>query len=141
MYKSSNCQIYLTILVYRKLAYCTHLHKILYYITSVQKWYIARQYNYWFIVRHYNIFYITSLNTSVTNRFGHTMVSMLPSSAWDYGLEAQSSQTKDYKIDIYCFSVRLTALRRKSEDWLAWNQDNVSECRNMSPCGLLVSVS
>jgi hypothetical protein len=64
------------------------------------------------------------------------------------------SRVKDYRIDlwvggpvesktigIYCFSVRFTALRRKSEDWLAWNQDNVSECRNMSPCGLLVSVS
>ena len=32
-----------------------------------------------------------------------------------------------YKIGICCFSVNQTALRRKSKDWLAWNQDNVSE--------------
>jgi hypothetical protein len=31
-----------------------------------------------------------------------------------------------YKIGICCFSVYQTALRRKSKDWLAWNQDNVN---------------
>jgi hypothetical protein len=34
-------------------------------------------------------------------------------------------QTKDYKIGICCFSTRHAALRRKSKDWLARNQDNV----------------
>jgi hypothetical protein len=35
-----------------------------------------------------------------------------------------SSQTKDYKIGIFCFSVKYAALRRKSKDWLALNQYN-----------------
>ena len=29
-----------------------------------------------------------------------------------------SGQTKDYKIGIFCFSVKYAALRRKSKDWL-----------------------
>ncbi len=36
-------------------------------------------------------------------------------------------KNEQYKIGICCFSVNQTALRRKSKDWLAWNQDNVSE--------------
>ena len=44
---------------------------------------------------------------------------------------------KDYKIGICCFSSKHTALRRKSKDWLALNQDNVSEWGDMSVCGLL----
>ena len=36
-------------------------------------------------------------------------------------------QTNDYKIGICCFSAKYVALRRKSKDWLARNQDNVSE--------------
>jgi hypothetical protein len=35
--------------------------------------------------------------------------------------------TKDYKIGIFCFSVKYAALRRKSKDWLALNQYNVSK--------------
>ena len=35
----------------------------------------------------------------------------------DRGLEPGSGQTKDYKIDICCFSVKHAALRRKSKDW------------------------
>ena len=45
-----------------------------------------------------------------------------------------SSQTKDYKISICCFSTKHAALRRKSKDLLAWNQANVSEWRNVSIC-------
>jgi hypothetical protein len=48
-----------------------------------------------------------------------------------------SSQTKDYKIGICCFSAQQAALRRKSKDWLARNQANVSEWGNMSTRGLL----
>jgi hypothetical protein len=36
-----------------------------------------------------------------------------------------------------CFSAKHAALRRKSEDWLAKHQDNVSEWGDMSICGLL----
>jgi len=54
------------------------------------------------------------------------MVRMLASSAVDRS-SPQSGQTKDYKIGICCFSAKHAALRRKSKDCLALNQDNVSE--------------
>jgi hypothetical protein len=46
-------------------------------------------------------------------------------------------QTKDYKNGICCFSAKYAALRRKSKDWLARNQNNVSEWSDMSIRGLL----
>jgi hypothetical protein len=55
------------------------------------------------------------------------MVSVLASSVVDRRFEFRSGQTKDYKIDIYCFSAKHAALRRESKDWLAENQDNVSD--------------
>jgi hypothetical protein len=54
-------------------------------------------------------------------------VSVLASSAVDRGIEPLVGQTKDYKIGICCFSAKRAALRRKSKDWLARNQNNVSE--------------
>ena len=60
------------------------------------------------------------------------MVSVLASSVVDRGFEPQSRETKDYKIGICCFSTKHAALRRKSKDWLARNQDNVSESGDMS---------
>ena len=65
------------------------------------------------------------------------MVSVLTSSAVDRGFEPRSGQTKDYKIGICCFSAKHTALRRKSKDWLARNQNNVSEWSDMSTRRLL----
>ena len=46
------------------------------------------------------------------------------SSAVDRGFKPRLGQTKYYKIGIYCFSAKHTAIRRKSKGWLAWNQDN-----------------
>ena len=72
------------------------------------------------------------------------MVSVLPSSAVDCGLESPSGKTIDYEIGICCFSAMHAALRRKNKDWLAgalrrknkdWlarNQNNVFECSDMS---------
>ena len=57
--------------------------------------------------------------------FGGVMVSVLASSAVDRGFEPRSGQTKDYKIGICCFSAKHAALKRKSDDWLARNQNNV----------------
>ena len=37
-----------------------------------------------------------------------------------------------------CFSAKNATLRRKSTDWLARNQDNVSEWGDMSTHGLLL---
>ena len=65
------------------------------------------------------------------------MVSVLASSGVDRGFQPQSGQTKEYKIDLCCFSAKHAALRRKSKGWLARNRDNVSECSDMSICGLL----
>jgi hypothetical protein len=67
------------------------------------------------------------------------MVSVLASSAIDCGCELRSCQTKEYKIDICCFSAKNAALRRKSKDWLARNQNNVSEWRDISTQWLLLA--
>jgi hypothetical protein len=76
-------------------------------------------------------------NINQKHRIGGVMVSVLASSAVDRGFEPQSGQTKDYKIGICCFSAKHAALRRKSKDWLARNQNNVSEWSDISTRGLL----
>ena len=65
------------------------------------------------------------------------MVSVLASSAVEHGFESRWGQTKDYKIGICCFSSKHAALRRKSKDWSALNQNNVSEWSDMSTRRLL----
>ena len=65
------------------------------------------------------------------------MVCMLVLSAVDRGFEPRLGQTKDYKIGISCFSAKHAVLKRKSKDWLARNQNNVSEWGDMSIHGLL----
>ena len=54
----------------------------------------------------------------------------------DRGFEPQLGQTKDFKIDICCFSAERAALRSKSKDWLDRNQDNVSEWSDIFTRGL-----
>ena len=71
------------------------------------------------------------------HRIGGVMVSVLASSAVDRGFEPRSGQTKDYKIGMCCFSDKHAALRRKSKDWLARNQNNMSEWSDISTRGLL----
>ena len=56
-------------------------------------------------------------------------------------VQAPIDQTKDLKIGISYFSTKHAALRRKSKDWLAWNQDNVAEWDGMSICRLFFSLS
>ena len=73
------------------------------------------------------------------NRIGGVMVSVLASIVIDRGFEPWSGQTKNYKIGICCFSSKYAELRRKSKDWLAHNQDNVSEWGDMSIRELLFS--
>jgi hypothetical protein len=65
------------------------------------------------------------------------MVSSLASSAGDRGFELRSGQSQDYTIDICSYSIKYAASRKKSKDWLARNQDNVSEWSEMSTRGLL----
>jgi hypothetical protein len=46
-------------------------------------------------------------------------------------------QTIDYKIGMCCFTAKHVALRRKSKDMLARDQNNMSEWCDMSTRGLL----
>ena len=73
----------------------------------------------------------------VLNRIGGEMVSVLASSAMNLGFESRSGQTKDYSIDLCFFIAKQAALRRKSKNWLARNQNNVSGWSDMSISGLL----
>ena len=66
------------------------------------------------------------------NCIGSVMISVLASSAIDCGYEPHSYQTKEYKIGSCCFSAMNAALRRKSKDCLARNQNNVSEWSDIS---------
>jgi len=65
------------------------------------------------------------------------MVRMLSSRAVDRALEPRSCQTKDYEMCICCFSAKHTTSRSKNKDWLARNQNNVSECGDLTIRGLL----
>ena len=65
------------------------------------------------------------------------MIRVFTSSGVDRGFESRSNHKKYCEIGICCFSAKHAALRRKSKDWLALNQDNVSEWRDMSICRLL----
>ena len=66
------------------------------------------------------------------------MVCVIVSSAVDREFEPQSGETKDYKIDMWCFFAKHAALKSKCKEWLAWNQSNVSEWSDMSTRGLLL---
>ena len=78
--------------------------------------------------------YILSL---ICSRISGVMVSVHFSSEEDRGFKPRLDQTKDYKIAICCFSAKHAALRIKCNDWLARNQNNVTECGDMSISRLL----
>ena len=60
-----------------------------------------------------------------TNSISGVMVSVLASRTVDRGYENRLGKTKDYKIDIYFFSGKHSAMRNKSKDWLVRNHDYV----------------
>ena len=60
------------------------------------------------------------------------MVSVLDSRVVDRRIELRSGQPKHYEISVCYFSEKHTPLRRKSKDWSARNQNNVSEWSDMS---------
>jgi hypothetical protein len=73
-----------------------------------------------------------------TNKcIGAVMVSVLASYAVVLGFKPRLGQIKHYEIGICCFSNKHTSLRSKNKDWLAQNQDNVSECSDLSTRKLL----
>jgi hypothetical protein len=53
------------------------------------------------------------------------------------GLSLDVVKQKTIKIGTCCFSAKNAALRSKTKDWLAGNQDNMSERSNMSTRRLL----
>ena len=88
-----------------------------------------------------NAIYLKTQFLYIVHRICGATVSMLASNGVDCGFEHMSVQTKDYGIHIYCFSAKHTALRRKSKDWLAHNQDNVSEWIDIATIGPLFQCS
>jgi hypothetical protein len=88
----------------------------------------------WVPITRFNPATFVCQSQARVNRTSGVMVSMLTSSAVDRWFDPRSGQTKDYEIGICCFSAKHTALRsrRKRKDWLARNQDNVSEWGEMS---------
>jgi hypothetical protein len=49
------------------------------------------------------------------------------------GFETRSGLTKDYNIGMCCFSAKHACIKeRESKDWLARNQNNVSELSHMA---------
>ena len=85
----------------------------------------------------HSMYILFTCNSNRANRFGGVMVSVLASRVVDRGFEYQSGLTKNYTIGICCFSAKYAALRSKSKDWLARNQNNVSGWSDMSNRGLL----
>jgi hypothetical protein len=76
---------------------------------------------------------VSMLTSSVIDHwFSGVIVSMLTSSVIDCWFQTQSGQ-----IDICCFSAKFAVLRSLSKDYLAQNQDNVSEWSDMSTNRLL----
>ena len=71
------------------------------------------------------------------NRSGGEMVRELDSSVVDRRIELRSGQPKEYEIGMRCFSAKHAALRRKSKNWLARDQNKVFEWTDMSARGLL----
>jgi hypothetical protein len=51
------------------------------------------------------------------------MVRELDSSVVDRRIELRSGQPKEYEIGMRCFSAKHAALRRKSKNWLARDQN------------------
>ena len=60
---------------------------------------------------------MTRIFNIIYNRIGGVMTKVLALIAVDRGFDPRSGQTKDYKIGICCFSVKHSALRRKSKDF------------------------
>ena len=76
-------------------------------------------------------------NLLLSNQVGDIMVSVFAFSVVDRGFKPSSGQTKDYKVGMCCFSTKHAVSRSKSKDWLARNQNNVSEWNDMSTHRLL----
>ena len=97
-----------------------------------QKWFVLIV----VLVKLLNIHVYSYFQSSI-NLIGGVMFGVLASSDLDHRIESWLGQTKYNKTGFGCFPANHTALRNKSKDWLARNEDNVSEWSNMSTHGLL----
>jgi len=59
--------------------------------------------------------------------FGGVIVSVYTSNVIERGYEPRSGRTKDYNVNMCCFPTKHVALRSKIKDWLALNQNIVSD--------------
>ena len=82
------------------------------------------------LVKLLNI-HVCSYFQSSINLIGGVMFGVLVSSALDHGIKSRSGQIKNNKTGFDCFPANHTALRNKSKNGWARNQDNVSEWSNM----------
>ena len=71
------------------------------------------------------------------NCIGDVMVNVLASSVIGRDFESDQVKRKTIKLVFVAFLLQHAALKRKNKDWLALNQDNVSEWGDMSVGGLL----
>ena len=62
------------------------------------------------------------------------MVSLVGSRAVDRGLEPKSDQSKDYKIDICCFSAEHLELGSTGKDWFRVTCSRVTKCLPANCC-------
>ena len=86
-----------------------------------------------FVVFQFPQLLSVNMKLQFTNKcIGAVMVSVLTSYAVVLGFKPRLGQ-----IGICCFSNKHTSLRSKNKDWLAQNQDNVSECSDLSTRKLL----
>ena len=83
----------------------------------------------------YLIISVTELHFRL-NRIGGVMLSVLASSVVYRGFKSRSGQTKNYEISMYCFSAKHAALRNKSEERRARNQNDMSEWSDIFTRGL-----
>ena len=88
-----------------------------------------------------SIFCLCQTVLSAFHHISGVMVSVLASNAVDHGFKPIPVKTKDYKIGICCFSAKHAALRSKSKNGLARNQDYVSEWGNTSTCRMFQRTS
>ena len=65
-------------------------------------------------------------------RIGGGMASVLASNAVDRGFGPRLGKINDHKIGICSFFAKHASLRREKKDWLASNQNNVSELSDIS---------
>jgi hypothetical protein len=77
---------------------------------------------------------VSMLDSRVVDRgfIGGVMVSILDSSAVDREFKPQSVKRKTITLVFVAFPLSMQHKREKSKYWLARNQDNMSECGDMS---------